>query len=90
VIKVYIFLPANIENLTNIIPMVILNGHYTESTHREIKLAGHWWLKSAILATHEAEIRRFMAQSQSRQNIHKTLSQKNPTQKTGWRIGSSG
>jgi hypothetical protein len=34
-----------------------------------------------ILATQEAEIRRFAVQSQSRQIIHKTLSQKHPSHK---------
>jgi hypothetical protein len=34
-----------------------------------------------ILATQEAEIRRITVQNQSRQIVHKTLSQKNPSQK---------
>jgi hypothetical protein len=34
-----------------------------------------------ILATQEAEIRRIAFQSQPRQIVHKTLSQKNPSQK---------
>jgi hypothetical protein len=36
-----------------------------------------------ILATQETEIRRIAVQSQLRQIIHKTLSQKNPSQKKG-------
>jgi hypothetical protein len=34
-----------------------------------------------ILATQEAEIRRIVVQSQPEQIVHKTLSQKNPSQK---------
>jgi hypothetical protein len=34
-----------------------------------------------ILATQEAEIRRITVQSQSGQKVHKTLPQKNPSQK---------
>jgi hypothetical protein len=34
----------------------------------------------AILATQEAEIRRISVQSQSRQIVHETLSQENPSQ----------
>jgi hypothetical protein len=34
------------------------------------------WLKPVILATQEAEIRRIMVQSQPRQRVHETLSQK--------------
>jgi hypothetical protein len=34
-----------------------------------------------ILATQEAEIRRIVVQSQSRQIVHETLSRKNPSQK---------
>jgi hypothetical protein len=34
-----------------------------------------------ILATQEVEIRRIMVQSQSKQIVHKTLSQKYPSQK---------
>jgi hypothetical protein len=45
-------------------------------------LARRWWLTPVILATQEAEIRRFVVQSQPRQIIHETLSQRNPhTQK---------
>jgi hypothetical protein len=39
------------------------------------------WLTPVILATQEAEIRRIVIQSQSRQIVHKTLSRKNPSQK---------
>jgi hypothetical protein len=48
---------------------------------KKLKLAGHWWLTPVILATQEAEIRRIVVQSQPRQIIHETLSQKNPSQK---------
>jgi hypothetical protein len=46
-------------------------------------LAGHWWLTSEILATQEAKIRRIPVQSQPRQIVWETLSQKkkNPSQK---------
>jgi hypothetical protein len=40
--------------------------------------AGCWWLTPIILATQEAEIRRIEFQSQPRQIVHETLSQKNP------------
>jgi hypothetical protein len=42
-----------------------------------------------ILATQEAEIGRIMVQSQLRQIVLKTLSQKHPSQKKGWWSGSS-
>jgi hypothetical protein len=41
-----------------------------------------------IPATQEAEIRRIMVQDQPRQIVHKTLSQKIPNTKQGWRNGS--
>jgi hypothetical protein len=50
---------------------------------KNIFIAGHQWLKTIILATQEAEIRRSAVQSQSRQIACKTLSQKNPSQKKG-------
>jgi hypothetical protein len=46
-----------------------------------MKSAGCCRLKSVILATQEEEIRRIEVQSQPRQIVHKTLSQKNPWQK---------
>jgi hypothetical protein len=42
---------------------------------------GYQWLTSVILATQEAEIRRITVRRQARQIVHKTLSQKYPTQK---------
>jgi hypothetical protein len=45
--------------------------------HSKIKFqVGHWWLTSVILASQEAEIRSNVVQSQPRQIVHKTLSQK--------------
>jgi hypothetical protein len=43
------------------------------------RVARHWCLMPAILATQEAEIRRIKVQSQPRQIVHETLSQKYPT-----------
>jgi hypothetical protein len=40
------------------------------------KEARHWWLTSVILATKEAEIRRIAVQSQARQIVLYTLTQK--------------
>jgi hypothetical protein len=45
--------------------------------------AGHQWLMPVILATQDAEIRRITFQIQPGQIVHKTLSQKNPSQKKG-------
>jgi hypothetical protein len=39
------------------------------------------WLTPVILATQEAEIRRNVVRSQPGKVVHKTLSQKNPSQK---------
>jgi hypothetical protein len=49
------------------------------------KRSWHWWLTPIILATQEAEIRRITVQSQPRQIIPETLSQKRD-----WWSGSSG
>jgi hypothetical protein len=43
--------------------------------------ARHWRLTSVILATQEAEIRRIEVQSQPKQVVQETLSQKSPSQK---------
>jgi hypothetical protein len=45
------------------------------------KKAGCRWLTPVIPATQEAEIRKTEIQSQPRQIVHETLSQKNPSQK---------
>jgi hypothetical protein len=46
------------------------------------------WLRPVILATQKAEIRRIMVQSQPRQIVHETLSQKKkPHHKKGWWSG---
>jgi hypothetical protein len=49
--------------------------------------AGHRWLTHVILATWEAEIRRTAIQSQPRQKVHETLSQKKPITKKAQGIG---
>jgi hypothetical protein len=43
------------------------------------KQAGNLWLTPIIPPIQEAEIRRIMVQTQPRQIVHKTLSQKTPT-----------
>jgi hypothetical protein len=43
------------------------------------KLAWHLWLMLVILATQEADIRRITVQSQPREVVFETLSQKYPT-----------
>jgi hypothetical protein len=40
-----------------------------------------WWLMPVILSIQEAEIRRILVQSQSREIVLETLSQKYPSQK---------
>jgi hypothetical protein len=47
------------------------------------KKARHRWLTPVILATQEAEVRRIVVRSQSRQIVLKTLSQKYLTHKKG-------
>jgi hypothetical protein len=50
--------------------------------------ASSLWFMPVVLATQEAEIRRIEVQSQLGQIVHKTLSQKNPSQKKeGWWSG---
>jgi hypothetical protein len=46
------------------------------------------WCTPGILATQEAEVRRIAVHSQPRQTVHKTLSQKYPTQKK--KLGGAG
>jgi hypothetical protein len=46
-----------------------------------LNTTGHWWLTPVILAPQEAEIRRIEMQSQPKQIVHETLSQKNPSRK---------
>jgi ribosomal protein L44E len=48
---------------------------------RKGKEAGHQRLMPVILAPQEVEIRRITVRSQPRQIVHKTPSQKNPSQK---------
>jgi hypothetical protein len=50
------------------------------------KISRHWWLTSVILATQEAEIRRIEVQSQPRQIVCETLSQKKKKKKRRKRI----
>jgi hypothetical protein len=49
-----------------------------------------WWLTPGILVIQEAKIGRITVQSQPRQIVHETLSQKKkkPSQKKGWWSGS--
>jgi hypothetical protein len=46
-----------------------------------VVIVGHWWLMPVVLATQQAEIRRITVQSQPRQIVHETLSQKYLIQK---------
>jgi hypothetical protein len=48
---------------------------------------GHRWLTPVILDIQEAEIRRIVIQSQPRQIVWETLSQKNPSQKKKGLVG---
>jgi hypothetical protein len=49
-------------------------------------MARHWWLTPVILAAWDTEFRRIKIQSQPREVVCNTLSQKYPTQKglAGW------
>jgi hypothetical protein len=51
-----------------------------------MRLAKCWWLTPIILATQEAEIRRIEVQSQPRQIVCKTLSQKTSNTKITGRV----
>jgi hypothetical protein len=58
---------------------------------KKVGVVGHQWLTSVNLATQVAEIRRIVVQSQPRQIVHKTLSQKKIyiyITKQGWWSGS--
>jgi hypothetical protein len=63
--------------------------YLVESTHQPnfaqqayfTKVRQVWLLTPVILATQEAEIRRIMVRSQSRQVVHETLGRKYPSQK---------
>jgi hypothetical protein len=48
---------------------------------KALSVAWHWWLTPVILSTWEAKSKRMMVQSQPRQKISETLSQKYLTQK---------
>jgi hypothetical protein len=48
-----------------------------------VYVARHWWFMHVILATREAEIRRITVQSQPRQIVHETQSQKKSITKKG-------
>jgi hypothetical protein len=48
---------------------------------KKVIFAECWWHMPIILATEEAEIRRITIQSQFRQKVHESQSQKNPSQK---------
>jgi hypothetical protein len=50
-------------------------------TFKRLNKTRYWWLTPIILATQEADIRRIMVQSQPKQIVHKTLSQKHSSQK---------
>jgi hypothetical protein len=53
---------------------------FTKGRSEECTWVGHWWLTPVILVSQETEIRRIMIWSQPGQIVHKTLSQKNPSQ----------
>jgi hypothetical protein len=53
----------------------------TRKRARNDLLGEHWWLTSIILATQEAEVRRILVQSQPKQIVHKSLSEKIPITK---------
>jgi hypothetical protein len=64
---------------------------YKEENAKALKEheGGHWWLTSVIPATQEAEIRRITVGGQPRQIVLEILPRKYPTQKKGWRSGST-
>jgi hypothetical protein len=56
---------------------------YSNFHFKIVKYVGCWWLTPVILAIQEVEIRRIKGQSQPRQMVCKTLSQKYLPQKKG-------
>jgi hypothetical protein len=75
---------VNREAGLNTYPMEFWNPLYLHS--KRATTAGHWWLMPIILAIQETEIRKISAQGQPWQIVHKTLSQKSPTQKRAGKV----
>jgi hypothetical protein len=61
----------------------------TKGGKKEKNGTRHWWLMSVILAMQEAGIRRISVQSQPRQIVSETLSQKYSSQKKAGGVGQS-
>jgi hypothetical protein len=91
---------SNLQDTTNILKQWPVYGvasgvrrqvQEPSDTVRDNLICRPWWLTSVILAIEEAKIRRIVVRSQPRQIVHKTLSQKHPSQKKkkkGWWSGS--